>query len=417
MNARIASVLANEIRARRRPRWLPAILLSLGCFLSQSFPLPLFGWSFLLLFFAWTRIKATETNADSLRVVEGSYRLTSLQLTTIVLLVAYLATLVSTSTRLDSVAYLLSSMACAFFSASIILRRPDLIYFAVRFFLVLNVMLLIVGAIAIVSFGEQDFIFVLSDTADYFRFRGLSLEPNHLGLSLNAIYIFVLFSPRRNMPWQRGQLALAIATIWCLTALTVSMFAVPCMVLTTLFYGWTSTSRKFKSAAFFLIVASVFVSSERFERTISAEDNSANLRTWGALVIAQAQVDKCGLSGCGLGSARTVLSDELQMRDFAAQESLGLPNLFAAAMVEGGYFFAGFFFLVILLATLPFRHRRDVNSWRCRFACFSLLFLYAITGSFPYDAHFLSIVGLFYVLVRTGPDEFFARSNFRAQSA
>lgn len=393
-------------RAASKSRTLvPALLLATGSFLSQSHLLPMFGWSFLLLTVAWMLTKAFAPTQPK------RIQFSNLQWALIMLPVAYLSAVVITSTRMDSIGYFLSSMACAILAVSITRRWPELMYLAVRFFLMLNVVFAVVDVIAITLFNTQGLFFVRPYAYDDLRFRGLSLEPNHLGLSLNAIYIIVLFSPRRHMPWKRGEFAFTLASIWGLAVLTFSLFTLPCLVLTTLVYGWTTRSRKIKCGILIVIVAFFYLSSSRFQSTVAGEDNSANLRTWGSLVIAQAQVEKCGLAGCGLGSARSVLRNEPQMADFAAHESLSLPNLFAGALVEGGYFFALFFLLVIFFASMPIGYGRSGNSWRCWLASFQLLFLSAMSGSHPYDAQFWSIVGLLYVLVRTDPNATHHQAN------
>jgi len=374
---------------------VPALLLATGAFLSQTHVLPVFGWSFLLLTAAWMLTQAFAPTPPK------RIQFSSLQWALIMLTVAYLSAVVITSTRADSIGYFLSSMACALLAVSITRRWPELKYLAVRFFIILNLVLAVTGLIALTLFNVQDFIFIASDSRDYFRFRGLSLEPNHLGLALNTIYILVLFSPRRHMPWKRGEFAFTLATIWGLGVLTFSLFTLPCLVLTTLVYGWTTRSRKIKCGVLIVIVAFFYLSSSRFQSTLAGEDNSANLRTWGSLVIAQAQVEKCGLTGCGLGSSRSVLRNEPLIADFAAEDTLALPNLFAGALLEGGHFFALFFLLVIFIASVPIGFGRRGNSWRSSLASFLLLFLFAISGSYIYDAQFWSIVGLIYALVRT----------------
>jgi hypothetical protein len=318
----------------------------------------------------------------------------------ILLMLCYVVALVLTSHRVDSSLYLLSSIFCAALAGSICKRRPDLIMPAIRYFLWLNVAAIFIGLVAQFIFSSQNFIFILSDTSDYLRFRGISVEPNHLGLSLIVIYIATLFLPSFQLQRHKREFYLNLILIWIMAALTASMFTIPCLIIVTLIYGWTSTSRKIKSVAFIVIVLLSYVTSDRFERTISGEDNSANLRTWGSLSIAHAQVVKCGISGCGLGSARSVLENEPQMMVFAAHELNGLPNLFAGAMVEGGYFFVAFILLLIIFASVPFGGRGEGRTWRCSLACFSLLFLCAISGSHPYDSQFWSLLGLISIISR-----------------
>ena len=109
------------------------------------------------------------------------------------------------------------------------------------------------------------------------------------------------------------------------------------MCVVSLFYFWTNLKRKTIVVLMVLTVLMIGIQTERFDQIISGDDNSANLRTWGSLFIAKIQVDKCGILGCGLGSGRSILEDEPLMSAFAAQDTLVLPNLFAGAMVEGGY--------------------------------------------------------------------------------
>lgn len=318
----------------------------------------------------------------------------------IFLMLCYLIALILTSHRVDSSLYLLSSMFSAVLAGSICKSRPDLILPAIRYFLWLNVSAVFIGLVVLYLFGSEGFIFILSDTSDYLRFRGISLEPNHLGLSLIVAYIATLFLPRHQLKNQKREFYLNLTLIWIMAALTASLFTIPCLILITLIYGWTSNSRKIKSVVFISILLLGYVSSDRFARTMSGEDNSANLRTWGSLFIAHAQVVKCGIAGCGLGSARSVLANEPQMMVFAAHELNGLPNLFAGAMVEGGYFFVAFIIILILFASVPPGVWRGGCSWRCSLACFSLLFLCAISGSHPYDSQFWSLLGLISIISR-----------------
>lgn len=372
-----------------------AMLLVAGCFQSQSYLLPVFVWSFLSLLMAWLLTKAPASS----RPDRGNFHV--VQWAQIALLVGLLGGVIANAKSVVSVVYLLSSMGCSVLTASIIRRRPNLLHSALRIFLILHVVLAAIGVIALTQFNATDLFFVAAERGGYFRLRGIALEPNHLGFSLSAIYIIVLFLPRRYKPWKRGEFALTIATIWGLACLTFSPFALTTIVVTTVIYSWTTPRRKLTCVFVLLIASSIMVQTERFAQTVEGADNSANLRTWGAFVIAQAQVDKCGVAGCGIGNSRSVLAGEPLMATFAAQETLVLPNLFAGALVEGGYFFALFFLLVIFFATMPNGYDRRGNSWRSRIACFLLLLLFAMSGSYPYDAHFWTIVGLLYVLVRT----------------
>ncbi len=375
-------------------RLMTAILLAGGVFWTQSHLLPLFGWSFLLLFAAWVLARASVPEVPWRKPANG------LQWTLIIMVMTYLTWVLVTSTRMVSAAYLISSMACGVLAASTIRRWPGLMGPAIRIYLWVNVAVAIVGAIALFYFKIQYFAFVDYFNEGYYRFRGLSLEPHQLGLAINAIYIFVLFSPRSYITWRRGEFALTVGIIWGLALLTLSMFTLPCLALWTIIYSWTTKAQKIKVSIFISMVVLLIVSSGRFERIIAGEDNSANLRTWGALVIAKAQIDKNGIAGSGLGSSRTVLADEPGMGEFAAQDVLALPNIFATALVEGGYLFAFFFFSVILFSSGLVGSDIDRNSWRCRVSMFLQLFLLAISGSYLYDAQFWSISGMFYVLAR-----------------
>ena len=373
---------------------LPGILLAGGIFLTQTYLLPLFGWSFLLLSAAWV--------STGLPVPVKSWfgPMSQFRRVTIILLFAYLLLIIVTATRISSVGYLLSSMACFVLTFLVTKRYPSLIFLAIKYFIIINIFIAFLGIILLLFFDFQHFSFIDPLHEGYLRFRGLSLEPNHLGFSLNAIYILLLFSPRRIIAFGPREFVFMIASVWGLAIITLSMFTLPCLLISTLIYGWTSKGKSIKSALFVILIALFYLSSSRFDTVISGRDNSANLRTWGSLQIAQSQIEKYGILGVGLGGGREALADEPAMGDFAAHESLGLPNLFAAAMLEGGYFFAGFFLLIILFVSGFIWIDQQRDSWRGRLAMFLLLFLFAVSGSYPYDAQFWAIAAIFYVISR-----------------
>jgi hypothetical protein len=369
------------------------LLVMVGCFQPQFLFLPIFLWSFIALLLAWLLMQMrNKLNIKKFPISLERYEIYGVSF--------LLLPVIFHGGNLVSQMYLVSSMACALMSVLTVSDCPVLIRQSILAFLFLNLALLVIGMVEMQIFGGESIFFVYSDSGEYLRFRGLQLEPNHLGFSLIAIYIVLLFCPSEYLKSNRVEKGVSHAILLLLAFGTFSPFTYFMLGMVAVFYAWTTWKRKLLVVCVIALAVLVGVQTERFEQIVTGYDNSANLRTWGSLIIAQAQVDKCGILGCGLGNGRSMLEDEPLMSMFAAQEALVLPNLFAGAMVEGGYIFALLFLIVILIAAFPRVRSKYHASRRCGIAVLLFMMGYTLTGSFPYDAHFWSVLGLIYLVVR-----------------
>lgn len=129
---------------------------------------------------------------------------------------------------------------------------------------------------------------------------------------------------------------------------------------------------------------------ERIDLLASGEDNSLNLRTWGALAIAQVTLAEAGREyvGVGIGAGRQVLEDNPYMALFAAQAESTLPSMAAGTLLEGGYWALACVLGLLLIGIARGRH--DTTRW---FSGIFLLF-HALSGSFFYDTMLWTAMGL-----------------------
>lgn len=391
------SAVARRRRPRRRHTILPPLLLALGCFLSQTFVLPIFVYSFLALVAAsaWVRLRPR---------VHAKWRLPerwNAEFLRVAMMLALLVLAVAKTASVTSLIFLLTSLSCFVLVFALDGRDWRLKYLAAEGFVFACAGLLVVGALWLVIAQPLEGLFQFSASQGQFRFRALNLEPNHLGFALGAAYVIVLFDPQGYFSARRATRRLLIVLIWLMSALTLSPFAVATLLIVSTPYLWRSTFGKALCLSMLVVIPWALADSPRAVQILSGEDSSTNFRTWGSLVIGYLQLESCGPLGCGLGNSRAVLADEPLMRAFAAQDILVLPNLLAGAMVEGGYPLLAFALLAVLFTSFP----PTRPWWRpsgLSIAVFLFLFSFAASGSYPYDAQFWSTVGLLAALVRSG---------------
>ena len=128
----------------------------------------------------------------------------------------------------------------------------------------------------------------------------------------------------------------------------------------------------------------------RADLLLSGEDNSLNLRTWGALAIAEVTLSDGGqlLTGAGIGNGRAQLEDNPYMALFAAQEESALPSMLAGALLEAGYL--GLAALVALLLLGIWRGRGHMHT-----ACAGvLLLMHVASGSYFFDTTVWAALGI-----------------------
>lgn len=385
------SVTTHGIRQIRRVPSLPATFLMAACFLSQVFFLPVFVYSFLLLLVIYG-LMLLRPHAG------GVVRATGLMTWKGLVLGALLALAAINTVNIKSLVFFLTSLSCAALVIRIDALDPRLKMRAAQWFVGLSLLTIPVGAVWLVVFHQLEGIFVFDTLQGTIRFRGLNIEPNHLGFALCAAYVLLLFDPDGVFFRRRGMRLGLLAAVWLLVGLTRSPFALGTLFVVSVPFLWRNLRGHLVILLSFFFLAVLAGQSERVQLVLSGGDSSANFRTWGALVIGYLQMANCGPLGCGLGSSRNVLADEPLMSVFAAQESLVLPNLLAGTMVEGGYAMLIFAFLAILFAAFP--PRRAMRSPNMSLSVFLLLLLYAASGSYPYDAQFWSITGLLAAAVR-----------------
>ncbi|MBI3350595.1 MAG: hypothetical protein HY020_25785, partial [Burkholderiales bacterium] len=175
------------------------------------------------------------------------------------------------------------------------------------------------------------------------RFRMLFPEPNHFAF----FYFFLLLSQwhqiqrrgtRTAILCLTGALAAAIGTgspmaylgALCVTLLIVYAqpiaIRIPVLCITGLL-------------AFAVALSLPANIASRIELLLEGEDNSLNLRTLGALAIAEATNIESGSSwhGVGIGQGREALEDNPFMAVFAAGEESVLPSMAGTVLLESGY--------------------------------------------------------------------------------
>lgn len=377
------------------PRTLLAGVVAGACLLSQTFLLPYFVYPFLGLSIAWLVARRW---ARAIPTPPAPLRSERIRL---VVLGALLILVLAGTTRIESLVFFLSSLSCAFLVIAIDRIDPFIKVRAAVGFVVFCTLLVPIGLLWLGASGLDQGIFQFSTEQMQFRFRGLNLEPNHLGFALAAAYIVVLFDPQS--AFQRRVLArrLTIGAIWFLSILTFSPFALATLVVISVPYLWRFGWGRVACLGLLAVVLIVANESERAQQILAGEDSSANFRTWGSLVIGYLQLENCGQLGCGLGASRGVLADEPLMEVFAAQETLVLPNLLASAMVEGGYALLALALLAIAFAAFPPLARGRWQPSGVSIATFLLLLSFAASGSYPFDAQFWSTLGLLAATVRS----------------
>lgn len=128
----------------------------------------------------------------------------------------------------------------------------------------------------------------------------------------------------------------------------------------------------------------------RADLLLSGEDNSLNLRTWGALAIAEVTLADSGLlvTGAGIGNGRAQLEDNPYMALFAAQDESALPSMVASVLLEAGY--VGLAALAGLLLLGCWRGRTHMHT-----ICSGLLLLmHAASGSYFFDTTVWAALGI-----------------------
>lgn len=371
-------------------------LLVIAFFLPQPFFLPVFPYAFLALGAVWIVLVR---------------RLTLLSIVAGLCLLAALVPPMLMSERWVSYIYLISSLSLIPMAAAVVRKLPGELMAAARLYLIGSLIAVFLGVAAFVTGAPIGIVF--EDVSGVVRARGLNEEPNLMGFSLVVIYTLLLFYDR-----QRSSLFI-FTVIWSLAFASYSIFAIGSLFIITLVHIlW---NRKFVPLAwlFLLFTLAAFLNIERISAIVQGIDNSANFRTWGAITVAYVvQQGNCGLTGCGIGSMRSVLQDHPLMESFSASDML--PNLVATAWLELGPLGVIIIFLIIYFAAFGSPFRRNVNLG-LSVAAFYCLTSYALSGSYLYDPHFWSVVGLFTAVRRSWaihprsllPREFNAQSRGR----
>jgi uncharacterized membrane protein len=366
---------------RKLKYWIYVIFVMVACLQSQTFMLPVFIWSFVLLFPIWILRWVGDKNLHDI----NRYNILLIINTFLLILLCV------NSARLESAIFLISSVWCGVMAFIICLRQSAIPSSAAGLFIIIHLALATLTAVCKIFDVNLDTL-ILSERGDSLRFRGLAMEPNHLGFSLCAGFLILLYDPLKYFARKRI-LRYSLLIFSQLMALwTKSPFAILMMSLILMPYLWATN----RGRIFLIILIGIGVyagiQSERIEDIINGEDSSANFRTWGSLLIGYLQIEKCGVMGCGLGNSRNILESEPLMTAFAAQEILVLPNLFAGAMVDGGFVLLSFVFVSLLMSCFP---QHPEGRFRpISMALFALMVAYSASGSYPYDPHYWAALGM-----------------------
>jgi hypothetical protein len=361
--------------------WVTASLIAVACLQSQTFFLPVFVWSFLILvplgIVTWAEPLIRSGAGPAWRDL-GVW-----------LIVGLLAVTCAGSLRWESTVFLLSSMFGGLLALRVCLHNRAVAPAAAILFVGLNVVLALL-AVAELALDLSLGLLILDN--ENLRLRGLAMEPNHLGFSLCAAVLVLLYDWPAAWSRQDTLRTIAVAASVPIMLWAQSPFAILMVVM-------IAAPRLLESGGGRLLLVGALIAgvvianlSDRVAQILSGEDSSANLRTWGSMLIGYLQIENCGPRGCGLGSGREVLADEPLMAAFAAQETLVLPNLLASSMVDGGWVLLGLIVVVITKASFPAH-----PYGRFRSVSWALLFLtvaYSASGSYPYDPHFWAALGM-----------------------
>lgn len=351
-------------------------MLAIAFFVPQAFFLPIFPYAFLALGAVWVVLVR---------------RLTQLSIITGLCLLVALVPPMLLSERSASYLYLLSSLSLVLLSAAVVRNFPGELMAAARLYLIVTLLAVFLGAAAFVAGVQIGILF--EDVSGVIRARGLNEEPNFMGFSLVVIYTLFLFHDSRRTGW------FIIAVIWCLAFASFSVYAIGSLFVVTLIHIlW---KRKFARLVwlFLLFIPAALLNIDRIEAIVLGVDNSANFRTLGAITVAYVvQQGDCGFLGCGIGSARSVLQDHPLMESFSGFDLL--PNLAASALLEIGPLGVVIIFGLIYVAAFGSPLRRNENRG-LSVAAFYCLTSYALSGSYLYDPHFWSMVGLFAAVRRS----------------
>ena len=388
-----------------------SFLIGTSIFLPQSHFLPVFPWSFLLLGVLFLANCIIQKVPIKFRLNVKASALP------IIITAVYICFILITSQRLTSSIYLASSILCLPLMIFLAKRKMASIYRYSVFFLYLNLCAALFELPFVLSDSSFDVFFIKPADAvisgqDYYRFRGFSLEPNHLGISLCVIYLVIIDKLFDLRATAKKQKIISLLIIWFLAYLTVSMYTLFMLGLISLIFTWNKIRIV---GPVLLLICTSFLATDlgRIDDITSGQDNSANLRTWGALYLGYKQIERCGLTGCGLGSARVILEDEPEMDLFAAKELNGLPNLMANAMVEGGVILPIIYLFLIYQVSFCRVNQFRVGKRNVNLACFIILLSMVFSGSHLYDPTIWIVSGYLFLYRKMGSNNTSAIVNGR----
>lgn len=357
-------------------------LIGVAIFLPQSHFLFVFVWSFIFLGTVFL-LKLLSNKVSG--KFKKKARLSSLPY---IIITLYFITILLLSHRLSSSIFFLSSILCFPLVIYLLKNKLNSVYRFSIGFIYLNLLVAIIELPFIMIGSPLDMFYVMPEDAitsglDYYRFRGFSLEPNHLGISLTVIYLVVMDKLFKQNTKKKIHKIVSIIIIWFLAYLTVSIYTIGMLSIITILFTLKDI-RLLAPLLLLISITAITTDTSRVSNIFLGEDNSANLRTWGSFYIGYKQIEKCGLLGCGIGSSRDILSDEPDMNLFAAGELNGLPNLIANAMVEGGIFLPLIFIFFIYRISF-FTNFFIKDDYIFSYGSFLVLLSIAFSGSFLYD--------------------------------
>lgn len=357
-------------------------LIGTAIFLPQSHFVFVFVWSFIFLGIVF-----------SLKVLSPKFSVKfrkKVKLSSIpyLLIFIYFIFILSLSQRVSSSIFFLSSILCLPLALYLLKNKLDSVYRFSIGFLYLNLIIAIIELPFVLLGNPPGIFYVMPEDAiisgqNYYRFRGFSLEPNHLGISLSVIYLVVMDKLFKQKAKKINQKVVSLIIIWFLAYLTVSIYTMGMLLIISILFTLKNLRLAFP-LLLLLLITSISTDTGRIESIVAGGDNSANLRTWGSFYLGYKQIEKCGLLGCGIGSSRDVLADEPEMDLFAAGQLNGLPNLIANAMVEGGIVLPLIF--IFFIYRMSFSNKSFIkNNYIFSYGCFLILLSIAFSGSFLYD--------------------------------
>jgi hypothetical protein len=261
--------------------------------------------------------------------------------------------------------------------------------------ILLNIILIFSYFLGITPDIIFDNVWVLGDSGEY-RYRFVFAEPNNMNFFV-FFCALISWEVTSNRHWAvQCLIAFGLIASGIMSGSPLAIFGIIgyfLLYLKNASYGIKSITAIGSSVIIVLLFALLpEMLMIRLSSIFDGTDNSANLRTWGSVLIAYYTLEDAGslIFGGGIGSARMALFGNVYMGTFAAAHESILPSFIGTMFVEGGYY--SLIGLMVIIVGMIYLSKSSLSATLSAI----LLIGQLLSSSFFYDTISWAAIGVIF---------------------